>query len=81
LLGESYLQSKKGSKAVIYLNEAITLAPIEKAEIHLRLAALYNAAGAKDRAIAEYKSFLEKVPNHAERKNIEKYIRDNTTGK
>ena len=76
-LGESYLQAKKGSKAVVYLNEAIKIAPIEKAEIHLRLAALYNAAGAKDRAVAEYKMFLEKVPNHPEKSKIEKYISEN----
>ncbi|HSI87509.1 MAG TPA: tetratricopeptide repeat protein [Pyrinomonadaceae bacterium] len=77
-LGESYLNNKQGSKAVGVLNEAIRLAPIEKAEIHLRLAALYNAAGAKDRAVAEYKMFLEKVPNHAEKSKMEKYIKDNS---
>lgn len=77
-LGEAYLQSKKGSKAVVYLNEAIKLAPVEKAEIHLRLAALYNAAGAKDRAVAEYKMFLEKVPDHPEKSKIEKYISENS---
>lgn len=78
-LGEAYLQDKKGSKAVVYLNEAIRLAPVEKAEIHLRLAALYNAAGVKDRAVAEYRLFLEKVPNHPDRKKIEKYVRDNSS--
>jgi len=77
-LGEAYLQSKKGSKAVVYLNEALKLAPVEKAEIHLRLGALYNAAGAKDRAVAEYKLFLEKVPNHPEKASIEKFIRENS---
>lgn len=77
-LGEAYLQSKTGSKAVVYLNQAIKLAPIEKAELHLRLAALYNAANVKDRAIAEYKMFLEKVPNHPEKATIEKYIRENS---
>ena len=77
-LGEAYLQSKKGSKAVIYLNEALRLEPIEKAEIHLRLAALYNAAGAKDRAVSEYKKFLEKVPNYKDRAALEKYITDNS---
>ena len=77
-LGESYLQNKQGSKAVGVLNEAIRLAPIEKAEIHLRLAALYNAAGLKDRAVAEYKMFLEKVPSHSEKSKIEKYIKDNS---
>jgi Flp pilus assembly protein TadD len=78
-LGEAYLQAKKGSKAVIHLNEAIRLAPIEKAEIHLRLATLYNAAGVKDRAVNEYKLFLEKVPNHPDKEKIEKYIKENST--
>jgi len=77
-LGEAYLQSKKGSKAVIYLNEALRLEPIEKADIHLRLAALYNGAGLKDRAVAEYKMFLEKVPNYKDKVTLEKYISDNS---
>ncbi len=77
-LGESYLQAKKGSKAVIYLNKAIELAPIEKAEIHLRLATLYNAANLKDRAVSEYKQFLLKTPNYVEKAKIEKYISDNS---
>jgi tetratricopeptide (TPR) repeat protein len=77
-LGEAYLQNKKGSLAVVHLNEAIKLAPLEKAEIHLRLAALYNAAKLKDKAVAEYKLFLEKVPQHAEKENIEKYIKENS---
>lgn len=77
-LGVAYLQNKKGSKAVGYLNEAIKLAPIEKAEIHLSLAALYNGAGLKDRAVEEYKMFLEKVPNSSDKKTIEKYIKDNS---
>jgi Tfp pilus assembly protein PilF len=76
-LGESYLQAKLGSKAVIALNEAIRLAPSEKAELHLRLAALYNAAGAKDRAANEYKLFLEKRPTYPDKKKLEKYILDN----
>jgi cytochrome c-type biogenesis protein CcmH/NrfG len=77
-LGEAYLQIKKGSLAVGHLNEALKLAPIEKAEIHLRLAVLYNGAGLKDRAVAEYKMFLEKVPDHSEKSKIEKYIKDNS---
>lgn len=78
-LGEAYLQAKKGSKAVVHLNKAIELAPMDKAEIHLRLANLYHAAGLKDRAAAEYKMFLEKVPNHSEKAKFEKYILDNTS--
>jgi tetratricopeptide (TPR) repeat protein len=77
-LGEAYLGAKKGSKAVGFLNEAIRLAPVEKAEIHLRLAALYNAANLKDRAVAEYRLFLAKVPEHPEKKKLEQYISDNS---
>jgi tetratricopeptide (TPR) repeat protein len=77
-LGEAYLGAKKGSKAVGFLNEAIRLSPIEKAEIHLRLAALYNGANLKDRAVAEYKQFLAKVPDHPEKKKLEQYISDNS---
>lgn len=77
-LGEAYLQIQKGSKAVVHLNEAIRLAPIEKAEIHLRLALLYHSAGLKDRAVAEYKLFLGKVPQYSEKAKIEKYIDDNS---
>lgn len=78
-LGEAYLQARKGSKAVGHLNKALEIAPKEKAEIHLRLAMLYNAAGLKDRASAEYKAFLEKVPDHPEKAKFEKYIAENPT--
>jgi tetratricopeptide (TPR) repeat protein len=74
LLGEAYLQMKKGSKAVPYLTEA---AKLGKAEAHLRLAALYNAAGMKDKAAAEYEQFLKKRPDYKERKVLEQYISDN----
>ena len=76
-LGEAYLQNKQGSKAVGALNEAIRLAPVEKADIHLRLATLYNAANLKDRAVNEYKLFLQKKPDYAEKAKLEKYIKDN----
>jgi len=76
-LGESYLQIKKGSKAVGCLNEAVRLDPVGKADAHLRLAVLYNAAGMKDKAVAEYEQFIAKRPDHPERKKIEQYIRDN----
>jgi tetratricopeptide (TPR) repeat protein len=78
-LGEAYLQIKKGSLAVGYLNRAIELAPLEKAEVHLRLAALYHGAGLKERAAAEYKAFLGKVKNHPERERIEQYIKENSS--
>jgi Tfp pilus assembly protein PilF len=76
-LGEAYLQIKKGSVAVGYLNEAIRLDPQGKADVHLRLALLYNAAGMKDKAAIEYEEFLKKRPNYAERKKLEQYITEN----
>ena len=76
-LGESYLQIKKGSKAVGYLNEALRLDPLGKAEAHLRLAALYKGAGMKDKAVAEYESFLAKKPDYPDRKALEQYILEN----
>ena len=76
-LGESYLQVKKGSLAVGELNKAITLAPAEKADLHLRLAALYDAANLKPRAAEEYKLFLAKRPDHPDKKKFEKYIEEN----
>ena len=76
-LGESYLQTKKGSLAVAQLNEAIRLDPVGKAELHLRLASLYDAAGMKAKAANEYKVFLKKRPDYGERSKLEKYIADN----
>jgi len=77
LLGECYLQVKKGSLAVGYLNEALRLDPERMAEVHLRLALLYNGAGMKDKAALEYEQFLKKRPDYAERKKLEKYIAEN----
>lgn len=77
LLGETLLQAKKGSLAVGFLNRAIELDPVGKAEVHLRLAALYSAAGLKDRAALEYKAFLEKVKDHPEKKKFEQYVKEN----
>lgn len=76
-LGESYLQIKKGSKAVGYLNEAIRLDPMGKADVHMRLAQLYHGANLKDRAANEYSLFLQKKPDHPDRKKLEKYIAEN----
>jgi tetratricopeptide (TPR) repeat protein len=76
-LGEAYLQIKKGSKAVGYLNEAVRLDPLGKAEIHLRLATLYNGAGMKDKAAKEYEQFLAKKPDYPGRKKLEQYIAEN----
>ena len=76
-LGEAYLQVKKGSKAVGYLNEAIKLDPVGKADAHLRLATLYNAVGMKDKAAAEYEAFLKKKPDYPKKKKLEQYIAHN----
>jgi len=76
-LGEAYLQIKKGSKAVVYLNKAIELDPVGKADAHLRLATLYNAVGLKDKAALEYEAFLKVKPNYPDRKKLEEYISAN----
>jgi tetratricopeptide (TPR) repeat protein len=77
LLGEAYLQIKKGSKAVGYLNEAIKIDPVGKADAHLRLATLYNAVGMKDKAALEYEEFLKVKPNYPDRKKLQDYIAAN----
>src|ERR1041385_1824395 len=77
LLGEAYLQLQKGSKAVLYLNEALRLDPDGMAPVHLRLAKLYNAAGMKSKAAEEYEEFLKKRPNYPDRKTLEDYITQN----
>jgi tetratricopeptide (TPR) repeat protein len=71
LLGEAYLQMKKGSKAVPYLNEAARLG---QSDAHLRLATLYNAAGLKSQAADEYEQFLKKKPDYPDREKLERYI-------
>jgi len=76
-LGESYLQIRKGSKAVGYLNEALKLDPIGRAEAHLRLGALYDGAGLKEKAVVEYEEFLKKKPAYPDKKKLEQYISQN----
>ena len=76
-LGEAYLQIKKGSVAVGYLNEAIKLDPVGMADAHLRLGALYNAVGMKDKAAAEYEEFLKKRPDDPEKERLQAYISAN----
>jgi len=76
-LGEAFLQIKKGSKAVGYFHEALKLDPIGMADAHLRLAALYNAAGLKGQAAAEYEQFLKKRPDYPDRRKLQKFIAEN----
>jgi predicted negative regulator of RcsB-dependent stress response len=77
LLGEAYLQAKKGSLGAEALNKAIELDPVGMAECHLLLARLYDLAGAKQLATREFKAFLTKVPEYSDKKRLEKYIKEN----
>jgi cytochrome c-type biogenesis protein CcmH/NrfG len=76
-LAEAYLQNKKGSKAAQYFTQALKLDPSGMADAHLRLGALYNAAGMKERAALEYEEYLKKRPDYADHAQLEKYIKDN----
>ena len=77
-LGEAHLQNKKGSLAIVYMRRAMELAPDEKAELHLRLGWLYDAAGAKNLAAEEYKQFLQKRPNYPQKAKLLQYIKENS---
>ena len=77
LLGEAYLNNRQGSLAIVHMNMAIDIAPTEKSDLHLRIAALYHAAKAKHMAAAEYSKLLAKSPNHPNKTELEKYIREN----
>lgn len=77
LLGEAYLLARQGSLGAQALNEALRLDPIGMAECHLQLAHLYQLAGAKQQAAREYKIFLTKVPDYADKKKLEQYIKNN----
>ncbi|HJT65046.1 MAG TPA: tetratricopeptide repeat protein [Pyrinomonadaceae bacterium] len=76
-LGEAYLQNKRGSFAVLCFKEALRLDPQGMAEVHLRLALLYDRAGMKDKAALEYQEFLKKKPDYQDRKKLEQYISAN----
>ncbi|GAB4255007.1 MAG: hypothetical protein Kow00109_30180 [Acidobacteriota bacterium] len=75
LVGEAYLGLKLGSRAVPAMEKALELDPDGMAEAHLRLAVLYDAAGYRDRAAAEYRKFLAKRPDFEQRAQLEDYIR------
>lgn len=74
LLGQTYLKLKRGSKAVPHLNEAVRLNPKDKADAHLLLASLYDAAGVKHSAAVEYEKFLAKRPDYSDREKLQHYI-------
>ena len=74
LVGEAYLGLKQGSKAVGYLNKPISLDPVGMADVHLRLAQLYTAAGYKDLAVREYQQYLEKKPDSPHKAEVEKAL-------
>ncbi len=74
LLGEALLGIKKGSRAVPYLEAAIRLDPQGMADVHLRLAQLYDRAGLKDRAAREYREYLRKRPDSPHRAELERYL-------
>ncbi|MGD9587332.1 MAG: tetratricopeptide repeat protein [Pyrinomonadaceae bacterium] len=77
LLGEAYLLIKLGSKGIPALTEALRLDPVGMADSHLLLARLYHVVGARHLASLEYKQFLEKVPDHPEKKKMQDYIKKN----
>ena len=60
-----------------YFYGALKLDPVGMANAHLRLAALYNAAGIKDKAVVEYQEFLKKKPDYPDKKKLEQYIAQN----
>jgi hypothetical protein len=77
LLGEAYLQNKQGSLGLATLDKALELDPVGMAECHLLKARLYDLAGAKNLATSEYKAFLKKVPTYSQKKDLERYIKEN----
>lgn len=76
-LGEAYLQNRQGTLGLAALDKALSLDPVGMAECHLLKARLYDLVGAKKLAAAEYKQFIKKVPDHPDKKQYEKYIKQN----
>ena len=76
-LGEAHLLNKKGSVAITHMRRALELSPDAKADLHLRIGWLYDAAGAKELAAEEYKQLLQKKPNHPQKEKLQKYIGEN----
>lgn len=77
LLAEAYVQTRKFAEAATHFDEALRLDPDGKAEAHLRLAMLHDAAGRKDLAAAELEKFLAKRPAYPERQKFELYVKQN----
>lgn len=77
-LGETYLRTRKGNSAEYHFIKALKIAPAAKSEVHLRLASLYVAANQKGKAAAEYRAFLDKNPDYAERTKLEAFIKENS---
>jgi tetratricopeptide (TPR) repeat protein len=77
LLGEAYLMAKQGTLGAEALQTALKLDPNGMADAHLLLGRLYELAGAKPLAAKEYRELLAKIPEHPDRKKIEKFIKEN----
>lgn len=77
LLGEAYLQTRQFDEAVNQFTKTLKVDPQGKAEAHVRLAMLYDAAGRKDMAASELEQFLTKRPESPNREKFEKYIKEN----
>lgn len=77
-LGEAHLQNRKGSLAIVHWRKAIELAPAEKADLYLRIGALYHAAGGRHLAAEEYKLLLQLKPDHPDKQKLIKYISENS---
>jgi Tfp pilus assembly protein PilF len=77
LLGEAYLLTGKHEEAAKHFAEALRLDPDGKADTHLRLAMIYDAAGRKDLAADELEEFIAKRPASPERQKFELYVKQN----
>ena len=77
LLAEACLQTRRYDEAANEFTEALRLDPKGKADAHLRLALLLDAAGKKDKAAAELEQFLAKRPEYPDREKLEQYIQAN----
>lgn len=73
-LGEACLQARRGTKAVEYFRRALELDAQGMADAHLRLGALYEAAGYSQQALQEYEQFLSKRPDYPQREQLQEYI-------